>query len=124
MMVLCGALKCKTRIRSGQRGFDGLCAMHRKKLSSAGRRPRGPIGCQFCTKPKFSVMCARCTRDYDRWQRSPQNTGTHVALMEWVARRVRRYARLSDPATQQKSANRGSAKHFRSRTDDVLRLPA
>ncbi len=122
-MVRCSFGDCDIKIRSGQRGFNGLCSRHKRMLARPSRT-KGPIGCVFCTKPKFKVICARCAKDYDRWQRSPQNTGTHWSLMEWVARRVRRYARLSEPAAQQKTANRNSAAPFRSRSDDALKLPA
>ncbi len=94
-MVRCSVGDCETRIRTGQRGFDGLCSRHGRMLARPSRT-KGPIGCMYCTKPKFNVICARCAKAYDRWQRSPDNKGDTWSLMRWVASRVRRYAKISE----------------------------
>lgn len=51
-------------------------------------------GCDFCTVPGGREMCRVCALAYDRWQRSEANDGTHISLMHWVARRVRRFTRM------------------------------
>jgi hypothetical protein len=49
--------------------------------------------CEAATISNAIVFCPRCSRAYDRWQRTSFDTGTHAALIRWVADRVRKHER-------------------------------
>jgi len=50
-----------------------------------------PLRCPICRRRTWaSGMCAMCGKAFDRWNRK---AGTTAELIEWVARRARRFAR-------------------------------
>lgn len=49
--------------------------------------------CPICLAPSQGLMCHRCGVAYDRFMAGRSDDGTMQAVIEWVARRTRRFER-------------------------------
>lgn len=92
-----GYRRCKSRVRQGQKSFNGWCYRCRRQQAQSFKT-KGPFGCVFCTEPKRLTMCGPCSRSYDR---ALEKDGSVMNVLLWAAQRVRRYERHRARTLQQ-----------------------